>query len=51
MARYFGRALVSEDIVREVGLAAGLTNLRMSAVDTAWSALKRVHRLADRARG
>jgi len=39
---------VTEDVVREVGLAAGLVDVKVCAVDETWSGLKFVRRLADR---
>lgn len=39
---------VSEDVVREVGLAAGLVDVKVCAVDDTWSGLKFVRRLEDR---
>jgi len=39
---------VSEDIVRRVGLAAGLVDVKVCAVDDTWSGLKFVRRLEDR---
>lgn len=43
---------LDEDIVRAIGLDAGLVDTKVCAVDEVWSALKFVYRLADRpARG
>jgi len=39
---------VSENIVREFGLAAGLVDVKICAVDETWSGLKFVRRLKDR---
>jgi hypothetical protein len=39
---------LTEDVVRELGLAAGLVDNKVCAVDTAWSALRLVVRLRDR---
>ena len=39
---------LTEDRVREVGLAAGLVDVKVCAVDAIWSALKFVYRLKDR---
>jgi hypothetical protein len=39
-----------ESIVREVGLAHGLVDNKVCAVDDTWSALRFVYRLADRPR-
>ena len=39
---------VAEAEVREAGLAAGLVDVKICAVDATWSALKFVVRLADR---
>jgi hypothetical protein len=39
---------VSEDIVRQVGLDAGLVDVKVCAVDDTWSGLKFVRRLQDR---
>ena len=41
---------VTEAIVRETGLAAGLVDVKICAVDETWSGLKFVYRLADRSR-
>jgi len=37
-------------VVRELGLAAGLVDVKVVAVDATWSGLKFLYRLADRAR-
>jgi hypothetical protein len=39
---------VSENLVREFGLAAGLVDVKICAVDETWSGLKFVRRLRDR---
>ena len=39
---------VSESVVREIGLAAGLVDVKICAVDETWSGLKFVYRLKDR---
>jgi hypothetical protein len=39
---------VTEDRVREVGLAAGMVDVKVCAIDATWSGLKFVHRLRDR---
>ncbi|MDA1189785.1 MAG: DUF3052 family protein [Chloroflexi bacterium] len=39
---------VTEDVVREVALAAGLVDVKVCAVDEVWSGLKLVRRLKDR---
>ena len=39
---------VDENDVRRVGLAAGLVDVKVAAVDDTWSGLKLVRRLADR---
>lgn len=39
---------LDEAIVREVGLAAGLVDVKICAVDANWSGLKFVYRLRDR---
>jgi hypothetical protein len=39
---------VSENVVREFGLAAGLVDVKVCAVDETWSGLKFVRRLKDR---
>jgi hypothetical protein len=40
---------LKEDIVRQVGLASGLVDIKICAVDEDWSGLKFVYRLKDRA--
>jgi len=39
---------LGENVVREVGLAGGLVDVKVIAVDEVWSALKFVRRLRDR---
>lgn len=39
---------VSEDVVREVGLAAGLVDVKVCAIDDVWSGLKFVRRARPR---
>ena len=39
---------LTENVVREVGLAAGVVDVKVVAVDETWSGLKFVRRLADR---
>ncbi|MGE5231427.1 MAG: DUF3052 domain-containing protein [Deltaproteobacteria bacterium] len=39
---------LTEDGVREIGLKAGLVDVKVCAVDEVWSGLKFVRRLADR---
>jgi hypothetical protein len=39
---------LTEDVVRELGLRAGLVDVKVCAVDDVWSGLKFVRRLADR---
>lgn len=41
---------LTEDVVRAVGLAHGLVDVKVCAVDEIWSGLKFVRRLADRRR-
>ncbi len=41
---------LGEGIVRELGLAAGLVDNKVCAIDATWSGLRFVYRLADRAR-
>ena len=40
---------LTENIVRDIGLAAGLVDVKVCAVDHVWSGLKFVYRLRDRA--
>ncbi len=39
---------LDENIIREMGLANGLVDVKVAAVDEVWSGLKFVYRLADR---
>ncbi len=39
---------LTDTVVREVGLAGGLVDVKVCAVDATWSGLKFVYRLADR---
>jgi len=39
---------VNENVVREIGLQAGLVDVKICAVDETWSGLKFVYRLKDR---
>lgn len=39
---------LNENVVRELGLAAGVVDIKVAAVDDTWSGLKFVRRLADR---
>ncbi len=39
---------LDENIIREIGLANGLVDVKVIAVDEVWSALKFVYRLKDR---
>lgn len=39
---------LDENIIREIGLAIGLVDVKVAAVDERWSALKFVYRLKDR---
>ena len=39
---------LDENIVRDTGLAAGVVDVKVAAVDDTWSALKFVRRLRDR---
>ena len=41
---------LNENVVRDIGLAAGLVDVKVCAVDDVWSGLKFVYRLADRAK-
>jgi len=41
---------LSENIVRELGLAAGLVDNKVCAIDDVWSGLRFVYRLRDRPR-
>ena len=44
------RTDLTENVVREVGLRAGLVDVKVAAVDATWSGLKFVYRLVDRPR-
>jgi len=39
---------LNENVVREIGLACGLVDVKVCAVDEVWSGLKFVYRLRDR---
>ena len=39
---------LDENVVREVGLAAGLVDVKVAAIDETWSGLKFVRRVRDR---
>jgi hypothetical protein len=39
---------ITEDVVRELGLAAGVVDVKVCAIDATWSGLKLVIRLRDR---
>jgi hypothetical protein len=39
---------LSDNVVRETGLAAGLVDVKVCAIDDTWSGLKFVYRLKDR---
>ena len=41
---------LTENVVREIGLAAGLVDVKVCAIDDVWSGLKFVRRVADRRR-
>ena len=41
---------LSENVVREIGLANGLVDNKVAAIDDVWSGLRFVHRVADRPR-
>jgi hypothetical protein len=41
---------LTENVVRELGLAAGLVDNKVCAIDEVWSGLRLVYRLADRPR-
>ena len=42
---------LTEDVVREIGLALGLVDNKVCAIDETWSGLRLVHRLRDRTGG
>jgi hypothetical protein len=39
---------LNENVVREIGLAAGVVDVKVAAIDETWSGLKLVRRLKDR---
>jgi hypothetical protein len=39
---------LAENVVRDIGLAAGLVDVKVCAIDETWSGLKFVYRLKDR---
>ncbi len=39
---------LDENVVREIGLAAGVVDVKVAAIDETWSGLKFVRRLRDR---
>ena len=41
---------LTEDVVRKAGLAAGMVDVKVCAIDETWSGLKFVYRLKDRPR-
>jgi hypothetical protein len=41
---------ITEDVIRENGLAAGLVDNKVCAIDDHWSGLRFVYRLKDRPR-
>jgi hypothetical protein len=41
---------LTENVVREIGLAAGMVDVKVCAIDETWSGLKFVYRLKDRPR-
>jgi hypothetical protein len=42
---------LTEDVVRDLGLALGLVDNKVCAIDETWSGLRLVHRLRDRPAG
>ena len=40
---------IDENVVRDIGLAAGVVDVKVCAIDDVWSGLKFVRRLKDRA--
>jgi hypothetical protein len=42
------RTDLNENVVREIGLAAGVVDVKVAAIDETWSGLKLVRRLKDR---
>jgi hypothetical protein len=41
---------LDENLVRNIGLDAGLVDIKVCAIDTTWSGLKFVRRVRDRVR-
>ena len=41
---------LDENLVRDIGLKAGLVDIKVCAIDATWSGLKFVRRLRDRAK-
>jgi hypothetical protein len=41
---------LTDNVVRELGLAGGLVDVKVCAVDAVWSGLKLVYRLSDRSK-
>ena len=41
---------LDENVIRDLGLAAGLVDNKVCAIDRTWSGLRFVYRLADRPR-
>lgn len=39
---------LTEDVIRAIGLEAGMVDVKVCAIDATWSGLKFVYRLADR---
>ncbi len=39
---------LDENVVRELGLASGVVDVKVAAIDATWSGLKFVRRLRDR---
>jgi hypothetical protein len=39
---------LAEDVVRAIGLQAGMVDVKVCAIDATWSGLKFVYRRADR---
>lgn len=39
---------LNENIIRDIGLAAGLVDVKVCAINETWSGLKFVYRLKDR---
>jgi len=42
---------LTEDVIRAIGLGAGMVDVKVCAIDATWSGLKFVYRLADRPGG